>query len=113
MLIEFDEVVAHDDRALHKEATHAQSIGAHFLDLLDHLGDTDLDADVVHFVSVVRADDVDEVLADVVHVAFDSRENKLALRGALTRFGHVWFQICDGSLHCFGALQNERQLHAT
>ena len=39
----------------------------------------DLDAEVVHLVAVVRADDVDEVLADVVHVALHGGDDEPAL----------------------------------
>ena len=49
-------------------------------DLLDHLGDRHLDAEVVHLVAVVGEDDVDEVLADVVDVALDGGEHDPALR---------------------------------
>ena len=38
-----------------------------------------LDAEVEYLVAVVAEDDVDEILADVVHVALDRRQDDLAL----------------------------------
>jgi hypothetical protein len=47
-----------------------------------------LDTDVHDAVAVVREDDVDEVLADVVDVAGDRREQDRALLGALDPLHH-------------------------
>ena len=74
------EVLAHDQRALHEQAAHADGVGVDLLGLGDHLGDRHLDAEVVHLVAVVGEDDVDEVLADVVDVALDGGEHDPALR---------------------------------
>ena len=71
----------------------------------------DLDAEVVDLVAVVRADDVDEVLADVVHVALDGGDDELALARRAADALHVRLEVGDGRLHRLGRLQHERQLH--
>ena len=78
-VVQLLEVVAHDQRRLHEQAAHAERVGVDLLDLGHHLADRHLDAEVVDLVAVVRADDVDEVLADVVDVALDRGEHELAL----------------------------------
>ena len=69
-----------------------------------------LDTDVDHFVPVVRQDDVDEVLADVVHIALDRREDDPALAVFPGRL-HVRFEVCHSGFHDLGGLEHERQLH--
>ena len=71
-----------------------------------------LDAEVDHLVAVVGEDDVDKVLADVVHIALHGGDQKLALGRALpfNRL-HVGLKLGHGRLHGFGALQHEGQLH--
>ena len=112
-LVQLFEVLAHDDRALHEQTAHTDGVGTDRRGLLDHLGDADLDADVVDLVAVVREDDVDEVLADVVHVALHRRQHDTALRrtGAVVGPVHVRFEVRDRTLHRLGRLQHERQLH--
>ena len=65
----------------------------------------------MHFVAVVGANDVDQVFADVVHVALDCCQNQLALGCALAGLFHVRLKVSNRGLHCFRALQHERQLH--
>ena len=79
--------------------------------LCEHLGDGDLDAEVVDLVAVVREDDVDEVLADVVDVALDGGEARCRPRPPASARLHVGLEMGDGSLHGLGRLQHERQLH--
>ena len=78
--------------------------------LLDHLGDGDLDAEVVHLVAVVGEDDVDEVLADVVDVALHGGEHDAALAAGVGLL-HVRLEVGDRGLHGLGRLEHERQLH--
>ena len=73
--------------------------------------DADLDANVVHFVTIVCTDDVDKVLADVVHVALHSGKYKLALGTAFACLFHVLLKVSNSGLHCLCTLQNEWQLH--
>ena len=79
--------------------------------LLDHLGDGHLDAEVVHLVAVVGEDDVDEVLADVVHVALDGGQHDAALAAVAVDLLHVRLEVGDRGLHRLGRLEHERQLH--
>ena len=104
------EVLAHDDRRLHEQAAHADRVGLHLERLLDHLVDRDLDAEVVNDVAVVRQDDVDEVLADVVDVALHRGEHDHALAAGVGLL-HERLEVRDRGLHRLGRLQHERQLH--
>ena len=70
-----------------------------------------LDAEVQDLVAVVRQDDVDEVLADVVNVAFDGREHHRALRRRAALLLHERLEKTHRGFHRFGGLQHERQLH--
>ena len=81
---------------LHQQAGEADGVGVHFLGLGDDVVDGLLDAEVVDGVAVVGEDDVDEVLADVVDVALDGREDDLALGLAVDLF-HVRFEVGDGA----------------
>ena len=76
----------------------------------DDRGDRLLDAEVHHVVAVVRQDDVDEVLADVMDVALDRREHDRAAP-AVRRLLHVRFQVGDRGLHDLRGLEHERKLH--
>ena len=110
-LVQLLEVVAHDQRRLHQQPGHADRVGLDLEGLVDHLGDRDLDAEVVHLVAVVGEDDVDEVLADVVHVALDGGQHDPALAGLALDPLHHRLEVGDGHLHGLGGLQHERQLH--
>ena len=105
------EVLAHDQRALHEQAAHADGVGLHLDGLVDHLADVHLDAEVVHLVAVVGEDDVDEVLADVVDVALHRGQHDAALGGLALDLVHHRLEVGDGRLHRLGRLQHERQLH--
>ena len=76
------EVLAHDQRRLHEQPAHPERVGLVLLDRGEHLVDPDLDPEVDDVVAVVREDDVDEVLADVVDVALHRREHDGALAPA-------------------------------
>ena len=77
---------------------------------LQHVRQWDLDAEVDHAVAVIGQDDINQVLADVVHVAFDRGEDDGAFLLALDPLHHR-FQVGNGGFHRLGALQHERQLH--
>ena len=73
-------------------------------------------AEVDHLVVVAAENDADDVLADVVHVALDRREDDLPLRaavapGPLLLLLHVRLEIRDGALHRPRALHDLRQEH--
>ena len=78
----------------------------------DDVVDGLLDTDVHNVIAVVGQDDVDEVLADVMHVAAHGREHNLALARRLTLL-HVWFEKRNRGLHHLRRLQDERELHFT
>ena len=61
-------------------------------------------------VAVVREDDVDEVLADIVDVAFHGREHDDTAPAGFAPF-HVRLEVSDGGLHRLGRLEDERKLH--
>ena len=77
---------------------------------VQHLRQRHLDAEIDHAVAVIGQDDIDQVLADVVHVALHGRQHDGAFLLALDPF-HERFQVGDRGLHRLGALQHERQLH--
>ena len=97
-------------RALHQEAAHPEGVGLVFLEGAQHLVDADLDAEVEDLVAVVGEDDVDQVLADVVHVTLDGGEHD-ASASALVALFHVGLQVGDRRLHRLGALEDEGELH--
>src|SRR6266699_6525575 len=70
-----------------------------------------LDAKIDHLVTVVSQDDVNQILANVVNVTFDSSEHHRAFRGGAAFLLHEWFEETNGRLHRFGRLQYKRQLH--
>ena len=70
-----------------------------------------LDAEVNDLVTVVRQDYVNQVFADVVHVAFNGRQDHRALGSGAAFFLHERFEETYRGLHCLGGLQNEGQLH--
>ncbi len=109
-LVQLDQVLAHDQGRLHQQPAHADGVGLVLLGRRDHLVDADLDAEVDHLVAVVGQDDVDQVLADVVHVALDRGQDDRAL-AALVRLLHVGLEEGDGRLHRLGRLEHEGQLH--
>jgi len=107
-----DQVLLHDDRTLHQESGHADRVRAVLLGGVEDRVDRLLDADVHHLVAVVRQDDVDQVLADVVHIALHGGEHDPAL-AAVVGLLQVRLQICHRGLHHLSGLKHERQLHLT
>jgi hypothetical protein len=72
---------------------------------VDQLLRRHLDAQIDHLVAVVRKNNLDQVLADIVHVAFDRGEQHLAARGRVGLF-HVLLQMRHCGLHRLGRLQH-------
>ena len=70
-----------------------------------------LDAEVDDLVTVVGQDDVDEILTDVVHIAFNGRKHHSALGSSAAFLLHERFKKAHGGFHGFGGLQHERKLH--
>ena len=73
------EVFFHDQRRFHQQPAHADGVRPMFLGGMQHGLDRALDAEVDHPVPVVGEDDVDEVLADVMDVSLDRREDHRTL----------------------------------
>ncbi len=71
----------------------------------DQIFGRNFDAEIDHVVAVVLENDLDQILADVVHVALHRGEHHL---GALFGVGllHELFEMVDGGLHGFGGLQH-------
>ena len=106
-----NQVVAHDQGAFHEQSAHSESIGLDLFDLLQHFRYRNLDAEVMNFVAVIGADDVDKVFAYVVHIALDGRQNQNTFSRTGTRLFHIRFEVGDCCFHGLGRLQDERQLH--
>jgi hypothetical protein len=104
------DVLFHDVDALDEQAREADRVGLVLPEGFNDGADRLLDADVEDLVAVVGQDDVNQVLADVVHVALDGGEHDLALLLALHSL-HEGFELRHGHLHDLGALEHERQLH--
>ena len=105
------QVLLHHHRRLHQQPGHPDHVGALVLGHFEDGGDRLLDADVDDLVAVVGQDDVDEVLADVVHVALDGGQHDAALAAVVVGLLHVRFEVGHRGLHHLGGLQHERQLH--
>ena len=101
--------ILHLQRGLDQQAAQADGVGAMFLGGADDHVARLLDPEIDDFVAVVRQDDVDEVLADVVNVAFYRRENDGAflLRPGLLL--HLRLEIGDGAVHHSGGVEHRRQ----
>ena len=69
------EVLLHHHGRLHQQPGHADDVGLVLLRGVEDRRDRLLDAEVDDGVAVVGQDDVDQVLADVVHVALDRGEH--------------------------------------
>ncbi len=104
------QVLAHDHGRLDQQARHADGVGPVLRRRVQDRGQRLLDAEIDHPVAVVGQDDVDQVLADVVHVALDRGEHDRALLLALDPLHHR-LEIGHGLLHGLGRLQHEGQLH--
>ena len=64
-----------------------------------------LDTQINHLVSVVGQDDVHQVLADVVDIPLDRRQDNLAPDSTVCPV-HVSLQSGDGEFHGFGGLKH-------
>jgi hypothetical protein len=109
--VHLQQVLLHDHGRLDQQPGHPDHVGGVLLRGVEDRVDRLLDAEVDHGVAVVGQDDVDEVLADVVDVALDRRQDDLALALLALDLLHVRLEVRDGGLHHLGALQHEGQLH--
>ncbi len=91
--------------ALDQQAGEADHVGPVLAHRLDELLGGDLDTEIDHREAVVGEHDLDQVLADVVHVALDRGEQHFAAcrtGGAL----HEALEVGDRRFHHFGRLQH-------
>jgi hypothetical protein len=77
--IQFLEVLLHHNGGLDQQPRHADGISVMLFGRLDDRGDRLLDSQIHHGVAVIGEDDVDQVLADVVHITLDRGEHDCAL----------------------------------
>ena len=91
-------------RAFHEQPGQADGIRAVFLIGFDQFFRRHLDAEIHHLVSVVFENNLNEILADIVHVALDRGKNHLAALGGI-RFFHELFEITHRRFHGFRRLQ--------
>ncbi len=91
--------------ALHQQTREADGVRRMLAVRFDQFFRWHLDSQIDDFVTVVSKDNLDQVLADVVHVALDGCENDLPARRAFS-FLHEAFQVADRGFHGFGGLQH-------
>ena len=102
------EVLGGDDhllRGFHQQSRQPHHVGPVRACRLDQGFGRDLDAQIDHAVAVVGQNDLDQILADVVHVALDRGQDDGALVHSV-HFLHERFQVLDRGLHGLGALQD-------
>ena len=99
----FFQVLPHHHGGFHQQAGHADGVGAMFVYRGDHVGQLHLDAEIDHAVAVVGQDDIDQVLADIMHVALYRGQHDGAFLLAFRPF-HMRFQMRHRGLHGLGTL---------
>src|ERR1700730_14448442 len=107
------EVVFHDEGGLNQQTAHADGISAVLLVSAEDVVDRLFDTEVHDLVAVVGQDNVHEVLADVVHIAFYGGQHHRAFGGRASFLFHERLEETHGGFHGFGRLQNKWQLHLT
>ena len=102
--------ILHLQRRFHQQPAQPDGIGFVFLCGLDNRVRRLLDPEVHHTKTIVRQNDVDQILADVVDVAFHSRQNDgRFLRSCFLL--HLRFEISDRLLHYSCRIEHRRELH--
>ena len=104
------QVFLHDKRRLDEQAAHTDRVRLLLSSGVEHRFNGASDAEIDHLVAVVREDDINEVLPDVVDISFDRRDHHRPLVRVSILF-HERLQHGDRRFHDFGRLQNEWQLH--
>ncbi|MNS37747.1 hypothetical protein D3C72_699740 [compost metagenome] len=92
----------------HEQGGKPDGVRADLFGLVENGVDRHLLTEIEDRVAVVGQDRVDEVLADVVHVAVYGREHHLALGRALGLLEEL-LDVGHGLFHDLGGLQHERQ----
>ena len=92
-------------RAFHEQAGKTDGVGRMFVASANQFLGRNFDSEIHDLVAVVRENDLDKILADVVDVALNRGENNASARGR-SRFLHEVLEMTHGFLHGFGGLQN-------
>ena len=104
-------ILFHDQRGLDQQPAHADGVGFVFLVSVQNRVNRLLDAEIDYPITVVRQNDIDQILADVVHVTLDSRQDHRAFRRGAAFLFHERFEEPHRRLHRLSRLQHERELH--
>ena len=114
LTIHFSQIFFHHRHALHKQSAHSDRICTRGSPRIQDLRETLLDANIVHFIAIIRKNDVNKILADVVHITSDSRKHNCGFGFRIhSNALHMRLEKCDRFLHHRRALQHEWQLHTT
>ena len=111
-LIQLLQISLHHRHAFHKQAAHANGVGAGGFPRVNNLLQALLNANVVNLETIVGQNDVHQILANVVHVASHGGQHN----GGLGFLGNAFFchkrlQKGHGFFHHARALQHEWKLH--
>ena len=90
-----------------QEGREADSIRIYLNGLIQDSIEWNLFAKVIDGIAIVAQDGVDQVFADIMHIAKDCRQDNLAFRIAFL-FLQVAFQVGDSAFHHLGGLQHKR-----
>ena len=70
------------------------------------------DAEVDHLIAIISENNINKILANIVHITFHRSNQKLPFARAFAfDLFHVRLQLGHGRLHGFGALEHKGQLH--
>ena len=111
MLLQILDDVLHLQCGLYEQTAQSDSVGTMFFRGSDDDVACLLDSEIDHFVTVVRQNDVDQVLADIVDITLHGGEND---RAFLLRAGlllHLGLEIGDRGFHHPSGVEHGRQLH--
>ena len=95
---EIFQVIFHHHGRFHQQPRHADGVWLIFFNRSQDFFDRLLDAQVDDFVAVVRQNDVDQVLADVMNIALHRGQNHGAFLRAFD-FLHKLFKMPHAGLH--------------
>ena len=91
--------------AFHQQTGQADGVRLVLAVGFDQIFRRNLDAEIDDVIAVIFQNDFDQILADVVHVAFDGGENDLAALGGVGLL-HELLEVTDGGFHGFRRLQH-------
>ncbi len=103
--------VFHFQRGLDQQPTQPDRIRAMFLRRFNDHVTRLLDSEINHAISIVRKNNVHEVLADVVDVAFHRSDHDRALLPGSGLLLHLGFEVRNSLLHHAGSIEHRGQLH--